>query len=46
MLKLTASLADGIPVSLRDTVTGLDDRNVHLLITAIGHATGKRPKDN
>ena len=28
MLKITASLADGIPVDLRDTLTGLDDRNV------------------
>jgi hypothetical protein len=43
MLKLTASLADGIPVDLRDTLTGIDDHNVQLLITAIRHASGKRP---
>ena len=40
MLKVTASLADGIPVDLRDTVTGLDSRNVELLITAIRRASG------
>jgi hypothetical protein len=27
---LSASLADGIPVDLRDTVTGLDDANVKI----------------
>jgi hypothetical protein len=43
ILLLSASLADGIPVDLRDTVTGLDDRNTALLLTAIRHATGKRP---
>ena len=41
MLKLTASLADGIPVDLRDTVTGLDDRNIQLLLTAIRRASGQ-----
>jgi hypothetical protein len=43
VLQLSASLAAGIPVSLRDTVTGLDDHNTVLLLTAIRHATGKRP---
>jgi hypothetical protein len=43
ILLLSASLADGIPVDLRDTVTGLDDRNTALVLTAIRHATGKRP---
>ena len=46
ILLLSASLADGIPVDLRDTVTGLDDRNTALLLTAIRHATGKRPEDS
>jgi hypothetical protein len=41
MLKITASLADGIPVDLRDTLTGLDNSNIQLLITAIRHASGK-----
>jgi len=40
MLRITASLADGIPVDLRDTLTGLDDRNIQLLITAIRRASG------
>ncbi|MGH3279505.1 MAG: hypothetical protein ACRDNW_10250 [Trebonia sp.] len=41
MLKITASLADGIPVDLRDTLTSLDDANLQLLITAIRRASGK-----
>jgi len=41
MLKITASLADGIPVDLRDTVTGLDDRNIQFLLTAIRRTTGR-----
>ena len=32
--------AAGTPVSLRDTIAGLDDRNTTLLITAIQHAAG------
>jgi len=43
MLKITASLADGIPVDLRDAITGLDDRNIQFLITAICSASGKLP---
>ena len=43
ILQLSASLAGGIPVDLRDTVTSLDDQNTARLITAIRHATGKRP---
>jgi hypothetical protein len=43
MLKITASLADGIPVDLRDTLTGLDQRNLRLVTIAIGHAAGQRP---
>jgi hypothetical protein len=42
VLQLSASLADGIPVDLRDTVTGLDDANVSRLLTAIRHASGRR----
>jgi len=44
ILSLAASLAAGIPVDLRDTVTGLDQRNIQRLIAAIGHASGKRPE--
>jgi hypothetical protein len=43
ILQLAASLAAGIPVDLRDAVTGLDDHNIQHLITAISHASGKRP---
>ena len=42
ILRLAASLADGIPVDLRDTLTGLDDRNIELTITAVLHASGRR----
>lgn len=44
MRKITASLADGIPVDLRDTLTGLDEASVGLglLLTAIRHASGRR----
>jgi hypothetical protein len=41
ILQLAASLADGVPVSLRDTVTGLDHDNTARLLGAIRHATGK-----
>jgi hypothetical protein len=40
ILQLAASLTGGTPVSLRDTVTGLDDHNTARLITALRHATG------
>jgi hypothetical protein len=43
ILLLSASLAAGIPVDLRDTATGLDDANIARLLTAIQHASGKRP---
>jgi hypothetical protein len=43
ILMLSASLAGGIPVDLRDAATGLDDRNIQRLVTAILHASGKRP---
>ena len=38
ILQLAASVAEGLPVSLRATVPGLDNRNLELLITAIRHA--------
>ena len=42
MLHLAASLADRAAVSLGEAVTGIDDRNVGLLVTAIRHAAGER----
>jgi hypothetical protein len=41
VLRLAASIADGIPVSLFDNLPGLDQRNARLLINAIRHATGQ-----
>ena len=41
VLRLAASIADGIPVSLYDNLPGLDQRNARLLINAIRHATGQ-----
>lgn len=43
MLRLAASLAAGIPVSLRDALTEIDDRAIHLVINAVLHASGRRP---
>ena len=42
MLHLAASLADRAPVSLGEAVTGIDERNVGLLVRAIHHASGRR----
>ena len=43
ILRLAASLAEGIPVDLQNAITGLDDTNLQHLITAIRHAAGRRP---
>lgn len=43
ILRLTASLADGIPVNLGDAVTGLDHTNIDLVVQALLHAAGRRP---
>jgi hypothetical protein len=41
VLRLAASIAGGIPVSLYDDLPGLDQRNASLVINAIQHATGQ-----
>jgi hypothetical protein len=41
MLLLAASIAGGIPVSLYDTLPGIDHRSASLVIRAIAHATGQ-----
>ena len=46
VLELSSSLAGGIPVDLRDAVTGLDDGNIARLVTAIHHASGKRRENS
>ena len=43
ILRIAASIAGGTPVTLRDAIPGLDDRNLKLTITAIRHAAGHRP---
>jgi hypothetical protein len=46
MLRLAASLIDGIPVSLHDTLTGLDDTNLNLVAASVLHAGGHRSQHN
>lgn len=43
LLRIAASLAEGIPVDLRDAITGLDTINTGLVARAICHAAGHRP---
>jgi hypothetical protein len=43
MLRLAASLAGGIPVNLRDALTGIDGRGIQLVVQAVLHASGHRP---
>jgi hypothetical protein len=45
MLRLAASLADGLPVNLRDALTGIDNRGIKLVIRAVLHASGQRPSE-
>jgi hypothetical protein len=42
MLRLAASLAGQAPVSLGEAITGIDERNVSLLVKAVRHASGRR----
>jgi hypothetical protein len=42
MLRMSASIAGHAPVILGDAITGLDDRNIQILVTAIIHASGQR----
>ena len=43
ILRLAASLANGISVDLQNAVSGLDDTNLDHVITAIRHAAGRPP---
>lgn len=43
ILRLAASLGNGLPVNLREASTDLDTRNTALLSQAILHAAGHRP---
>jgi hypothetical protein len=42
MLLVAASLAEGIPVDLREAVCGLDQTNLALVAGAVLHAGGRR----
>jgi hypothetical protein len=42
MLCLAASLADQASVTLGDAITGIDDRDVGLLVKAVLHASERR----
>ena len=41
ILRIAASLAEGIPVDLRDALTGLDETNLDLVTAAVLHAGGR-----
>jgi hypothetical protein len=41
MLRIAASLAQGIPVPLRDVLTGLDATSTDLIAAAVRHAGGR-----
>ena len=43
IVRIAASLAAGHPVSLRDAIPGLDQRNLELVTTAIRRAARQRP---
>jgi hypothetical protein len=44
ILRIAASLADGIPVDLQDALTSLDDTNLDLIAATVLHAGGRRPQ--
>jgi hypothetical protein len=41
MLRIAASIAEAVPVSLGEAVSGLDDRNLGLVAGAVLHAGGR-----
>jgi hypothetical protein len=43
VLRIAASLAEGILVDLRDALTGMDAANVDRAVRAMLHASGRRP---
>jgi hypothetical protein len=42
VLRIAASLAEGVPVDVREAVSGLDAANIVLVAQAIVHAAGHR----
>ena len=45
VLRIAASIASGVPVDLREAVTGLDENNAVLAAAAVLHAAGYRDLD-
>jgi hypothetical protein len=45
VLRIAASIAGGVPVDLREAVTGLDDGNAVLAAATVLHAAGHRDRD-
>jgi hypothetical protein len=45
ILRMAASLAEGIPLDVREAVSGLDRANIVLVVEAILHAAGHRECD-
>ena len=41
VLRIAASIAEGVPVDLREAVTGLDENNAVLAAGAVLHAAGQ-----
>lgn len=41
LLRVAASLAEGVPVDLGDAVSGLDENNLGLLVAALWRASGR-----
>ena len=44
VLRIAASIAEGVPVDLREVVTGLDENNASLASVAVLHAAGHRDR--
>jgi hypothetical protein len=42
MLQIAASLAEGLPVDLRDALSRLDSTNINLVAAAVLHANGNK----
>jgi hypothetical protein len=43
ILRLAASIAEGLPVDLQETLTSLDDSSINHVVQAIRHASGRPP---
>ncbi len=45
ILRLAASIAEGLPVDLQEALTSLDDSSINQVVQAVRHASGRRPAD-